>query len=128
MTTLKSTIQINKPGEKIWPVLADFGNIKKFNPGLRDSFLTSEQKNGLGATRHCDLKPFGSVEERIVDWKDEQFYTVEIFEGEKLPPIKNMKGTLSITESNGEKSSVEMAISYEPKYGLFGMLMNTTLC
>ena len=55
MTTLTREVRINAPKEKVWDILADFGNIYLFNPGVPKSYLTSDQQVGVGTTRHCDV-------------------------------------------------------------------------
>ncbi len=81
MTHIKESIRINATKDKVWELLADFGGIIKFHPGLRDSYSTSTKKGGVGASRHCDLLPAGSVEERVVEWKDGEEMLVQIFDG-----------------------------------------------
>jgi hypothetical protein len=47
---------IEAPIETVWTRLAeDIGSIVDWNPGVEASHLTSNNKQGLGACRHCDL-------------------------------------------------------------------------
>jgi len=39
MTMLTREVHINTPKQNVWDVLADFGNIYKFNPGVRNVSL-----------------------------------------------------------------------------------------
>lgn len=66
MQNVSATVEIEAPADKVWAVLADFGNIEAFNPGLTASYITGDSPSGVGATRHCDLSFAGaSIEERI---------------------------------------------------------------
>lgn len=65
MPTLSTTRQIDAPIETVWGVLDDYGNIARWSPGIARSEVTSIGPVGVGTTRHCKFKPFGSADERI---------------------------------------------------------------
>lgn len=124
MTRLQHEVSINASPSQVWQALADFGNISVYNPGIPKSYLTSAQSVGIGATRHCDLsQPGMALEERIIDWKEGEAYTIEVHGGEKLPPVEHMQVTLAVrSEANGSIAST--VIVYQPKYGVIGFLMD----
>ena len=101
--------------------LADFGGIYKYSPGVRSSHSTSIENGGVGASRHCDLLPAGSIEERIVDWNEGRGYSLEIFDGEKTPPLKKAVATLEL-EPRGDMTEVMARFDYALKYGPLGAL------
>ena len=72
MGRFSKEITINAPQEKVWAVLADLGNIYRWNPGVSHSYTTSENSKGEDATRHCDIeRPLkGYLEERAFDWRE----------------------------------------------------------
>ena len=76
---------IDAPVDDVWAELADFGEIRKWNPGVTESYLTSEETEGEGISRHCSLKPFGSVEERVTGWHPGERLVVHIYQIDKLP-------------------------------------------
>jgi carbon monoxide dehydrogenase subunit G len=123
MTTISGEIRIRAPKEAVWSQLADLGAVQDFNPGVDKSFYTSETLQGVGASRHCDLKRFGSVEERIVEWKDGESLKLEIYEANRTPPFRHAHGTLSV-EGDGEESIARMRLDYELKFGPIGKLMD----
>lgn len=127
MTRIESSIRIDAPKDKVWAVLADFGGIQKFHPGLKSSHSTSEANEGVGATRQCVLKPMGTIQERIVEWKDGEEMLVEIYEGKNMPPLdfEDTKARLS-ARAEGDKTVVTMKMAYETK-GLAGAAMNPVL-
>lgn len=127
MTYIEKNVVINASQEDVWEVLADFGGIKKFHKGLRDSYSTSDVNEGLGATRHCDLKPMGSIEERIIDWKKGELYTVEIYGGKKTPPFKTAQGTIKIERINDEQTRAYFILEYSLKYGIVGKAMDAMM-
>ncbi len=123
MTTITREIKIDASQEKVWEILADFGGIYKFNPGVSSSHSTSSANSGVGATRHCDLLPAGSVEERIFEWKEGQAYKVEIYSGKGTPPFKSAVGQLE-AKPDGNGTLVRMRFEYSLKFGPIGALMD----
>ncbi|MGB2839318.1 MAG: SRPBCC family protein [Actinomycetes bacterium] len=79
------TRHINASVEQVWAVLDNFGEISRWNPGVKHSSLTSEGPVSQGSTRHCDLAPFGGVNERIDSYIPNERMTVDIYEAFKLP-------------------------------------------
>ena len=66
-------------------MLDDFGGIHRWNPGVASSGLTSQGPVAEGSTRHCDLRPFGGVDERIERYEPNHRMTVHLCETFKLP-------------------------------------------
>ena len=77
--------QIDAPIERVWQVLDDFGDIQRWNPGVTASALTTEGEVDLGSERVCELKPVGSIKERITRYEPRQRMTIHIYEMSKLP-------------------------------------------
>jgi hypothetical protein len=123
MNRFSEMIRIDAPKEKVWAKIADLGAIQDYSPSVSKSYYTSESKEGVGSSRHCSLLPFGEVEERILDWKDGEEYTIEIYEGEKVPPFKTAIGRMSV-EADGGSSMARFTLEYDMKYGLFGWLLD----
>ena len=122
MAHFSTQIRINATKEKVWEVLADFGGIYRWNPGVRHSYSTSESNQGLLATRHCELlKGDDYLNERILEWRDGKSFKVDIYET-NLPLHRNVV-EFSIA-ADGSGTIVTAAPDYALKYGLLGRLMN----
>ncbi len=112
MGEISRKVKINSPVEQVWEVVAQFGDIYKFSPGVPNSHLTSEQSGGVGATRHCDLAMAGaSIEERVIGWTENQLCTIEIYGGKKIPPFSSATGTFRLT-ADGEGTEVEFTLTF----------------
>ena len=120
MIKITKEVEINAPKTKVWSVLADLGAIENYSPSVTKSYSTSENKQGIGASRHCDLLPMGSVEEKIIEWDEGESYKIEIFEGKAIP----FKGTgkFELTE-NGKSTNVKMTFEPDMGNGIFGKIM-----
>ncbi len=119
VTTIKREIQINQSKEKVWKALADFGNICHGHPAVSKSYITSEQKEGIGATRHCDFTMMGATaEEKVIAWNFEKNITIEVYELRKMPGIDKLSLDLSIRET-AEGTILLGTMNYTMKNRLF---------
>lgn len=98
MNEITREVWIDTPRQKVWKVLADFGNVYLTSPNITKSYATSDQETGLGATRHCDLTLFGAnLEERIVGWDEGHSLKIDIYDWENLPIIKTQGAIFTST-------------------------------
>lgn len=123
MTRFTDEIKINVLKEKVWAKIADIGAIQDYHPGVTKSYYTSEQREGVGSSRHCDLVPFGSLEEKIVGWTDGESYIIDIHDGQKVPPFKTARAYMSV-EQAGDAAIAHLTFEYELKFGPLGWLMD----
>jgi len=126
MTILQSEIKINATKERIWAVLADFGAVDKFAPGVNKSYYTSEHRQGVGVMRHCDLSPRGEVDERVVNWDEGEGLTLQIQAGRMVPPFKHNTFRYALRE-DGVITIVSCRFDYTLKYGALGEVANKFL-
>lgn len=125
MTQIHLERRIHAPKERVWEVLANFSGVSLYNPSVPNSYTLNAQHTGLGAERRCEFDAEGSkfIDERIIGWQEGQSYDVEIFDGNQIPPVKNLVATLAVQEL-GNDSIVSFTFSYTPKFGPIGILMN----
>ena len=133
-TTIKREIEINQSNNSVWAAIADFGNICHGHPSVSKSFITSEQKEGIGATRHCDFTMMGaSAEEKVTEWNEGKNIKIEVAELKKMPGIDTMALDLAIREKD-DKTILSGTMEYSMKNGFFDVMnslmmkkMNTKL-
>lgn len=126
MTTLRAERDIAASAAVVWTLLKDFQHIDAFNPNLsRSLHIGDTPLEGVGAERRCELKDGRNwIEERVIDWRPGESYTVEIYAG--TMPILDVRTTLAVLP-NGVASRTVMQISYTPKLGLLGGLLDHLL-
>ncbi len=123
--TISRTIEAS-PSD-VWAVLADYPNIASWNSGVKTSFATSDAKQGVGATRHCDLSPAGELEETIAEWEPEKKLVVNIDSATKIP-IKRGVATFTLDADSGSETT-PFVLSYDylakggPLSAIIGSLM-----
>tara|TARA_B100000809_G_scaffold266794_1_gene331634 strand:- start:8066 stop:8395 length:330 start_codon:yes stop_codon:yes gene_type:complete len=103
MTTISREIEINVSKESVWNAIAKFRDIYHACPGVLTSHVTSEQQDGVGATRHCEFAMMGaSAEEKVTAWKEGESLSIEVYEFYKLPGIKSMSNDFKVRSENGK--------------------------
>ncbi len=115
---------IDAPVDDVWTELADFGEIRKWNPGVTESYLTSEETEGEGISRHCSLKPFGSVKERVTGWHPGERLVVHIYQFDKLP-LRSGIADFTLHDEGEGKTRVHIDYTYELKW--WGKLMPSSM-
>ena len=119
MTTISREIEINASKENVWKAIAKFGDICHASPGVLKSHVTSEQQEGVGATRHCDFAMNGATaEERVTQWNEGESLTIEVYELKKMPGIDKMDAAFSV-RAKGDKTILKSDLTYSMKNVLF---------
>jgi uncharacterized protein YndB with AHSA1/START domain len=122
MRSLQVSSEIQAPVATVWGVLANFPNIADWNSGVTKSYATGDQTEGVGASRHCDLAPSGTLEETIQEWQPNEKMAVSIDSSTKSP-LKSGLGTFELSPGGSESTTVALNLDYELKWGLIGKLI-----
>ena len=124
MTTIKSEVQINAPKEHVWELVADLGGVVNYHPFVTNSFYNTDRETGIGAARTCEFGPNSVIEERAVEWNERKSYTLAIdFTKGQKPPIRDIQAQVSVKEA-GSSTLAAIKMSYEPKFGPAGAMMD----
>ena len=121
MGTFSTSTTIDAPVTAVWAALADVGNIYLWNPGVKASHLTSEQSEGNGTCRYCDLGGNNFLKEEVVTWELEQKLTMRITDTNM--PFKTADIRFSLQPSYG-KTIVTVSPIYTLKYGPIGQMID----
>ncbi len=126
MSTIQRSVTIDAKPHEVWPALADFGGIVTWNPGVKASKLTSTETEGTGISRECKLAPMGTVQERVIEWVEDQLLSVEIIEFKNVPAMRSAVATFEL-EPSGEQTKVTLRMDYSVGLGPLGAGMNTMM-
>lgn len=123
MASVTVTQSIDAPVSAVWAAWNEFGDIYRYNPGLRASYLINDSKDsGLGAERQCDMKDGKNyIRERIVGYIPEERLEIDIYEG--TLPMNDVQAVLEFSQTAPNRTEVAMTMRFTPKMGLLGKLM-----
>lgn len=127
MTTFKVQTRIQASKGKVWPVLANIGQVYRYAPGVEKSYYIGNQKEGIGAARICELSPAGKVKEKVMLWDDQNGYTLKIEGLEKMPTVKDLTAKLELNAITSHMSEVSVVMEYQMKLGILGKLLDQVL-
>jgi len=99
MTTLRNTIHIAAPPERVFAVLARLDALHEYDPGVARSELQPGIPFGLGAARHCDLRGGGWFRERVIEFEPHRAIAFEL--RECTLPVKQLTHHYTLTPERG---------------------------
>ena len=121
MNTLKNEVLIDATIEKIWESLAVTDKLDTYDPTVKKSTATSDNKTGIGASRKVDMLDGKNwFEEKCTVYEPNQAleYTLTACSF----PVHKLHHDYSF-EKVGNKIKVTQKMNIQMKYGLLGKLM-----
>ncbi len=123
MSTFTERTTIDAPRHCVWTALADIGNIATWNPGLIASHRTNDI-DGLGGTRHCDISTRHSLTEHVVEFEPGTAITFRITDS--TLPFKTADIAFTLTDSRiRNRTELTVSPTYALKHGPIGRFLDT---
>ena len=98
---LKKSVLINAPPKKIWRKISDVVNLD-WLVGMKKCVSKSRNKSGIGTHRRLEFDDGSIINEYIVSWEDEHYFSYIAVDG---LPLRGYHATISLTTHN-QKSKV----------------------
>jgi hypothetical protein len=118
-------VEIDTPIEKVWAELAKIGGIFLNSPTVDTSYTTSENKTGVGATRHMILSPMikkgATLDERVIIWEEGTYQKLEVYKIHKVAGLQTMGGDFKLIKK-GNKTILRSTLNYSMKNGMWGFM------
>ena len=108
-------VVINQPIEKVWAVVANWGDAYLYTPGLDASRCSTPEKEGLKSKRHCDIGK-GSVKEEILLFEPQKRMILQVYEFNKVPMIKKIIVEFELMPE-GNKTRLVQTMAYKMPMG-----------
>jgi uncharacterized protein YndB with AHSA1/START domain len=121
MSTFAVTATIHAPPSSVWATLADIGTMAEWNPGVVISRVTSDQAEGEGASRYCQMPGNAFVEERVVEWDPNSRITFRTIDSNL--PFKTADVHFRL-EPRGSATLVTVTPEYTLQWGPLGWMMD----
>lgn len=129
-TEARYSVIIDLPIEKAWDNLRNLGLAHLYVPGLTRTEITTELKEGVGASRRVYGRKSGmkvEMDETVIAWTEQRGFRIRLHEGDKpMAPFKNAWFDYGI-EPEGGKTRLTCALGYEMPWGFFGRLLEPVL-
>lgn len=121
MLHIETTIDIDAPVDEVWRRLAKLDDVQNWVRSVKKSYYSSDQTEGIGAERTCEVQGFGTLREKIVEWRDGESLA---YTAEGMPSVvKRAQNTWRLEPIDARRTRVRSRIDLETRYGVFGTLM-----
>ena len=124
-TTVRAAAKIPLPIETCWKNFRDLTRAKDYVPGLSDTVITTEKKEGVGASRIVSHRQFGDMNETVVAWDEGLGMTIRLHKGDgPATPFKEAHFRYEFRNPQNLPGECEIhtALSYVLPGGLLGRL------
>ncbi len=109
-----------------WKKLQDLSLAHNYVPGLVKTEITTEQKQGVGASRMVYQTETKGIDETVIEWEEGQGFLIRLHRGEKgaPPPFKDAFFRYQILPGADENTAVlKNTMRYTMGMGFFGDLL-----
>ena len=115
------TVHLDMPREQVWEKLRDFTLAPNYVPGITGVEITTENKEGVGASRTVLPK---KMDETVIEWNDGYGFVLRLHNGEKGAPAPFKEaGFRYKIEDDGERTKFTAGLLYTMGMGWFGRLI-----
>lgn len=130
-TEVHAAAAIPLPIEACWEKLRDLTAARHYVPGLSDTVLSTEAREGVGASRVVSHRQFGDMDETVVDWQEGRGFTVRLHKGDKpATPFKEAFFRYALEparEGGTDACEIHTSMTYTLPLGPLGKLADTLL-
>lgn len=121
MRVLDERVEIDAPADLVWGLLADFGGVSKWAPGMRASIILGDRHQGVGAMRAMRHAWGFQFQERITQWHEGKGFSFDVI---RAPfPMAEVKETWVMAPRDGV-AVVETQVRYGMRLGPLGRLID----
>ena len=117
-------MEIGAPADRVWEVLADFGNVAGWAPYMRRSHLIGDRHSGIGMRRGMRHAWGFRFEEVVTQWHEGKGFAFDVL---KAPfPMKDVKEVWVLAPEDGH-TAVETQVRYGTHLGFLGGIVDWLL-
>ena len=127
-STVTYEVHVGLPRAEVWEGLRDLTRAPRYVPNLTGVELTTDQHEGVGASRRVFQKNGKPLDETVVEWEDGFGFKLRLHNGDKPPaPFPEAWFDYRIADAPDGGTLFRPALIYGVPGGLFGRLMNALL-
>ena len=122
MTRKVSTqLVLDMPRERAWEKLRDISLAHNYVPGIIKTAIVSEQREGVGASRHVYRNEKSYIQETVIEWDEGHGFLIRLHRGDKpAPPFRNAWFRYRLDDEGADKTLFTASLEYELPWGALG--------
>lgn len=126
-STVTAKASIALPIETCWEKLRDLTRAVHYVPGLTECRITTEQKEGVGASRRVVSRQAGAMDETVTEWEEGEGFTIRLHKGTApARPFREAHFRYQLVRA-GEHCEIHTGMTYELAFGVLGVLLDTLI-
>ena len=127
MSEACSVVIIDVPKDKAWDRLRDLSLAHYYVPGIVRTEITTDQKQGVGASRKVFQAKGGYLDETVTEWDEGSGFRIRLHKGPKDTPFKNAYFRYQLDSTADNKTRFTATMGYTPPLGAIGSVIDTLL-
>ncbi len=124
----ETSVTLAMPRDAAWEKMRDLTASVNYVPGLIACDITTEQTEGVGASRRVK-NSFLEMDETVVEWNEGRGFTIRLHDGDNKPPMfAEAYFIYAITDGETpDTTQLTTAMAYRLPWGAVGKLLNAML-
>lgn len=125
MNEVSSEIEADMSMQQAWGKLRDLSVAHNYVQGLTKTEITTERREGVGASRKVYSKSRPPMDETVVVWDEGHGFLLKLHQGDNdaQGPFKRSFFSYAL-EHAGTNTVLRNSMQYEMKWGLFGVILD----
>lgn len=127
---VSSQVTINVPRAQAWEKLQDLTLAHNYVPGLVKTEITTELKQGVGASRKVYQTETKGIDETVVEWQDGHGFLIRLHRGDRGAPAPFKEAFFRYRIDDGDSADTTLlttSMSYTMGMGFIGGLLERLL-
>lgn len=122
-------VLIDMPKNQAWTKLRDLSLAHNYVPGLVKTELTTEQTEGVGASRKVYQSETKGIDETVVEWEDGHGFLIRLHRGEDgpPPPFREAWFRYRLDDAGSGKTRLTTRLIYTVRWGGLGAWLERNL-
>ena len=123
-STAAAEVKVAMPIDQVWSKMRDLSVAHYYVPGLTGCEITTQQRDGVGASRRVFQKGRPPMDETVVEWNEGNGFVIKLHSGDKPPPMFKQATFVYKIEQFGNETVFKPAMMYTMPWGAFGRLLD----
>lgn len=126
VVSAQMTIPLDR--EKAWEILRDLSQAHNYVPGIVETQITTDQKEGIGASRKVYQSRDKGIDETVVEWNEGYGFLIRLHRGDAGPPFPFKEAYFRYAVKDVDDSTIlTTSLSYATCWGIVGRALDRVL-